>query len=75
MTKAEIYKKVLREYEKEKRVSDEIYQKRISDIYLLIPDIKNIDTEIMKINMEFAKASLKKLKVKYSISELKEKNK
>lgn len=75
MTKAEIYKKVLREYEKEKAVSDELYQKRMSEVYSLIPDIKNIDTEIMKLNIEFARASLKKSKERYSISELKEKNK
>jgi len=73
MTKAEIYKKVLREYEKEKFISDELYKKKLIEIYSLIPEIKNVDDEIMKINIGFAKAALKK-GGKNDISELKEKN-
>ncbi len=73
MTKAEIYKKVLREYEKEKFISDELYKKKIVEIYSLIPDIKKIDDEIIRVNIEFARASLKK-GAKKDISELREKN-
>ncbi len=74
MTKAEIYKKVLREYEKEKFVSDELYKKKVDEIYTLIPDIKKVDEEIMRVNIEFARNSLKS-GGKKDISELKEKNK
>jgi len=73
MTKSEIYKKVLREYEKEKDNSDKLFQKRIHEIYSIIPDIKNIDDEIMKTNIAFAKANLR-AKKKGDIQQIKQKN-
>ncbi len=73
MTKAEIYKKVLREYSREKDNSDRLFQKRIYDIYSIIPDIKNIDDEIMKTNIAFAKAALR-TKKKGDIEQIKQKN-
>lgn len=74
MTKSEIYRKVMREYEREKSVSDRLYQKRLSEIYSLIPEVKEIDTEIMKQNVEFAKTALKRTEEKIDISQLKQKN-
>ncbi len=74
MTRAEIYKKVLREYEKEKDNSDRLFKKRIDEIYSLIPDIKKIDDEIVKINIAFSRAALSKLNKKESIERLHIKN-
>lgn len=64
MTKSEIYRKLLLEYQKEKDAADKLYRQRIDEIYQLIPDIKKIDDEIMRLNMSFAKNVLQKNKVK-----------
>ncbi len=74
MTKAEIYKKVLREYEKEKDFAEILYQKRVREVYELIPEVKSIDDEIMKLNVDFAKSALKNCGKNRNIGELKEKN-
>lgn len=74
MTKAEIYKKIIREYEKEKLISDELYRKKIEEIHSLIPEIKKIDDEVMSVNIKFARDALKK-DSKKDIAVLKEKNK
>ncbi len=75
MIKNDILKKILRQYDEEKLISDKKYQQRISEIYQLIPEIKDVDDEIMKVNINFARAVLKKINDTQSLSELKEKNK
>lgn len=60
MNKAEIYKKVLREYDAEKTISDKKYKQKVSELYEKIPELKEIDDQIMKVNIAFARLSLQK---------------
>jgi len=73
MTKTEIYRKAFRELEKERDGAEKLSKKRISEIYELIPEVRNIDEQIMRLNVDFARAALKKNKDR-DIAILKKKN-
>lgn len=60
MAYSNIYKQVMREYEKDRTSAQYLYEKRLAEIYEKIPLIKEIDNKISKAGIDLTKAILNK---------------
>lgn len=71
-----LYKKILKDYDKKRQLSQRKLWNKLSQVYEIIPEIKKIDEELNSTGFKLAKLSLSKdSDLKRLIEEIKEKNK